>query len=214
MVTSPCRNSTANGKTPPVRELIIIGAGGHGRVVADIAQALGYEMIRFVDASFPDLSQSGAWPVIAKTHEETAGEIALAIGNNKTRMRILETVSDRVVSLVHPSASVSPYAAIGAGSVVCTGATVGAFAVLGRGCIINTGASVDHDCTLADGVHISPGARLGGGVQIGPRTWVGIGAAVREYKTLGKDVIIGAGAAVVANVPDNKRMGGVPAKEF
>lgn len=197
-----------------MRELTIIGAGGHGRVVADIAQGIGYETIRFVDAYFPELTKSGVWPVVAKTHEETSGDIVVAIGSNQTRMRLLDSVSDRVVSLVHPSASVSPHAHIGAGSVICAGAVVGAFAVLGRGCIINTGASVDHDCTLADGVHISPGARLGGGVQVGACSWVGIGAAVREFKQIGADAMIGAGAAVVADVPDGKRIGGVPAKEF
>lgn len=203
----------ANSVTP-MRSLIILGAGGHGRVVADIAQALGYETICFVDAAYPDLTQSGIWPVVAKEPSGTSGDIALAIGNNKARLRILETISSRLVSLIHPAASVSPHAQIGAGSVICAGAVVGAFAALGRGCIVNTGASVDHDCILADGVHISPGARLGGGVNVGACSWIGIGAAVREYKTLGADVMIGAGAAVVADVPDGKRRGGVPAKEF
>lgn len=197
-----------------MKPLIIIGAGGHGRVVADIAQAQGYDDIAFADGAFPKLTQSGVWPVIGTDVPEDDCDVALAIGHNTTRMRILESLNVTPVTLVHPSAIVSPHAVIGAGSVICAGAIVGAFATLGKGCILNTGASVDHDCTLADGVHISPGARLGGGVTIGARSWIGIGAAVREYLTIGSDVIIGAGAALVQDAASDKRMGGVPAKEF
>lgn len=196
-------------------KLTILGAGGHGRVVADLAEALGYQDIQFHDARYPDITQNAIWPVTGIPEMlPPDGDIALGIGSNPARMALLETMFRPPVSLIHPSATVSPHAQIGIGSIVCAGAVVGPFAVLGRACIVNTGASVDHDCTLGDGVHISPGARLGGGVQIGTHTWVGIGAAVREYLTLGTDVMVGAGAAVTAHVPDGKRVGGVPAKEF
>lgn len=195
--------------------LTIIGAGGHGRVLADIAEASGYSDVQFLDGAFPNLSQSGPWAVVGSPEElDAKTSFALGIGNNQTRMRLLETLPATPVTLIHPSASVSPHAQIGAGSVICVGAVVGACARLGRGCIVNTGASVDHDCVLSDGVHISPGARLGGGVEIGTLSWVGVGAAVREYIKIGSDVMIGAGAAVIRDVPDGKRMGGVPAKEF
>lgn len=197
-----------------MNRLRIIGAGGHGRVLADIAETAGYRDIAFLDAGFPELRRSGAWDVIGTPADLDEADYALGIGNNQTRMRLLETFPDTLVTLVHPSAVVSPHAEIGAGSVICAGAVIGPFVRLGAGCIINTGASVDHDCTLDEGVHLSPGARLGGGVAIGARAWVGIGAAVREGTSIGADVMIGAGAAVVKNVKESTRVGGVPAKEF
>lgn len=197
-----------------MKALRIIGAGGHGRVLADIAQAMGYTDIAFLDAEFPDFARSGAWDVVGTPADLGDQDYALGIGDNQTRMRLLDTMSGDPVTLIHPSATVSPHAQIGAGSVICAGVILGPFARLGRGCIINTGASVDHDCTLEDGVHLSPGVVLGGGVTVGARTWVGIGAAVREYKSIGADTMIGAGAAVVTDIPNGARFGGVPAKEF
>lgn len=197
-----------------MRALRIIGAGGHGRVLADIAEGMGYEDIAFLDAGFPDLARSGAWNVIGAPADLEEGLCALGIGDNQTRMALLDSVSCDLATLIHPSAVISPHAQIGAGSVICAGAVVGPFARIGRGCILNTSASVDHDCTLEDGVHLSPGARLGGGVSIGARTWIGIGAAVREYKTIGADVMVAAGAAVVSDIEEGARFGGVPAKEF
>lgn len=197
-----------------MKALRIIGAGGHGRVLADIAQAMGYKNIAFLDAGFPSLARSGAWDVIGTPADIDDSEYAFGIGNNQTRIGLLESIPCELATLVHPSAVISPHAKIGAGSVICAGAIIGPFATLGQGCIINTCASVDHDCTLHDGVHLSPGAHLGGGVTVGARSWVGIGASVREYKSLGADVTIGAGAAVVTDVTDSARFGGVPAKEF
>ncbi|MEP5152718.1 acetyltransferase [Planktotalea sp.] len=197
-----------------MKALRIIGAGGHGRVLADIAQATGYDDIAFLDGAFPDLTQSGAWNVIGTPADLDEGLCALGIGDNQTRLALLDSVPCDLVTLIHPAAVISPHAQIGAGSVICAGAIVGPFARIGRGCIINTGASVDHDCTLDDGVHLSPGARLGGGVCIGARTWIGIGAAVREYKIIGEDVVVAAGAAVVTDIENGARFGGVPAKEF
>ncbi|MGH1354055.1 MAG: acetyltransferase [Thalassovita sp.] len=197
-----------------MKALRIIGAGGHGRVLADIAQGMGYTDIAFLDAAYPDLTRSGAWDVIGTPADIDESAYALGIGDNQTRMDLLESIPCDLATLIHPSATVSPHAQIGAGNVICAGAIVGPFAKLGQGCIINTGASVDHDCVLSDGVHISPGARLGGGVFVGARTWIGIGAVVREYKSIGGDAMIGAGAAVTRDVANGARMGGVPAKEF
>lgn len=183
-------------------------------MLADIAEASGYSDIAFLDANYPELTRSGAWDVIGKPEDLDALPIALGIGDNTARMHIFEALNIAPVTLIHPSATISPYAEIGAGSVICAGAVIAPFAKLGRGCIVNTCASIDHDCVLADGVHISPGARLGGGVFVGSHSWIGIGAVVREYKSIGARVMVGGGAAVTVNVADGARMGGVPAKEF
>ena len=197
-----------------MKALRIIGAGGHGRVVADIAEQLGYSDIAFLDERFPELSSSGVWKVVGKAVGTILEEHALAIGDNRKRLSLVEQLDVLPISLVHPSAVVSPHARIGPGSVICAGAIVGPFAKLGRACIINTGASVDHDCELSDAVHVSPGAHLAGSVSVGKCTWIGIGATVRQNITIGKDAIVGAGAAVIDNVHDSARVGGVPAKEF
>lgn len=197
-----------------MRPLRIIGGGGHGRVLADIAQSMGYCDIAFLDADFPNFAHSGAWSVIGTPADLGDEDCALGIGGNEARLEMLGAIPTNFVTLIHPAATVSPHAEIGAGSVICAGAIVGPFASLGRGCIINTGASVDHDCLLDDAVHLSPGARLGGGAEVGTRSWIGIGAVVRECRKIGADVMIGAGAAVVTDVPNGARFGGVPAKEF
>lgn len=197
-----------------MKTLRIIGGGGHGRVLADIAQSMGYIDIAFLDVSFPNFTQSGAWKVLGLPADLDDEDCAFGIGDNAARMELLGATTANLVTLVHAGATVSPHARIGNGSVVCAGAIVGPFASIGRGCIINTGASVDHDCLLGDCVHLSPGARLGGGVQVGKGTWVGMGAVVRELKNIGTEVTIGAGAAVVTDIPNGARFSGVPAKEF
>lgn len=200
--------------------LVILGAGGHGRVVADAAICSGWHRVLFFDDAWPQLVQTGPWDVAGGTkelmqHRERYPRICVAVGDNETRLRLLSQLEREgffPVSVVHPSAVVSPLSELGAGSVVLAGAVVNPFSKIGRGCIINTGATVDHDSLLGDGVHISPGVHLGGDVRIGRRTWVGIGSTVRNGISIGSDVMVGAGAAVVADVDDRVTVAGVPAR--
>ncbi|QKT04810.1 acetyltransferase [Ectothiorhodospiraceae bacterium 2226] len=200
-------------------KLHILGAGGHGKVVADAALAAGMaDEIVFYDDRFPTLTTVGAWPVVGRLEDVPEGGRDLAVvalGDNALRMRIIQQLAERDASLarvVHPSAAISRSATLGEGSVVLAQAVVGPDAELGRGCIVNSGATVDHDCRLGEGVHVAPGAHLGGAVVVGRETWIGLGASVIEGLRIGERCLVAAGAAVVHDLPDQSRVGGVPAK--
>jgi sugar O-acyltransferase (sialic acid O-acetyltransferase NeuD family) len=203
-----------------MRRLAILGASGHGKVVADTAQCGGWDQVDFYDDAWPGLASNGSWHVVGDSTAMYARlqdyqGVMVAIGNNAVRHAKLESLiaaQAPVVSLIHPMAFVSQYASIGPGSVVFAGAVVNADAKIGFGAILNTGCSVDHDCVLGDAVHVSPGARLAGGVRVGERSWIGIGASIRQLIRIGSDVIVGAGASVVGDVPDGQVVVGVPAK--
>ena len=207
-----------------MKTLAILGAGGHGKVVADTAICAGWSDVVFFDEAYPTSNSIGPWAILGSsdTFINRAGEfagVAIAIGENSTRLRWIQALQRRSVpvsptSLAHPSSVVSRHATIGAGSIILAGAIVNPFARLGVGCIVNSGATVDHDCDLADGVHISPGANLAGGVRIGKCTWIGIGAAIREGITIGHNAIVGAGAAVINDVESGLTVVGVPAKQL
>jgi sugar O-acyltransferase (sialic acid O-acetyltransferase NeuD family) len=204
-----------------VSRLLIIGAGGHGKVVAEAALASKHwTEIAFLDERHPKLARVLDWPVIGKDTEAERflaeyPESVVAIGDNRLRlasMAALEKAGFRLPVIAHPHSWLSPSARIGVGTVLIAGTVVNARATLGRGCIVNTGATVDHDCVIGDGVHISPGAHLGGEVMVGERTWIGIGAAVRQCVKIGAEVMVGAGAAVVDDLADGVTAVGVPAK--
>lgn len=205
-----------------MKRLAILGASGHGKVVADIAECCGWQQVDFFDDAWPDLQQNGHWKIVGSTSALLANlgnydGVAVGIGSNVIRyqkLRELAGAGAQLVSLLHPAAIVSQYASIGIGSVVMAGAIVNAGACVGDGSILNTGCSVDHDCTLGEAVHISPGARLAGSVSVGDFCWVGIGACVRQGTSIGTRAVIGAGAAVVHDVSDGVTAVGVPARDI
>lgn len=200
--------------------LALLGASGHGKVVADTAEACGWQSVVFFDDAWPAMVQNGAWPVEGNTAEllrrlSDFDAVLVTIGDNHIRLAKLmelKAAGARLASLFHPAAVISTYAVVADATVVFAGAVVNAYAQIGMGCILNTGCSVDHDCILAAAVHISPGARLAGGVQVGERAWVGIGASVRQSVRIGCGVVVGAGAAVVADIVDGVTVMGVPAR--
>lgn len=203
--------------------LLILGAGGHGRVVADAAErsADSWTEIAFLDDRFPELARSGAWRVIGRLGE-LAGFAAqyeaciAAVGDAALRLGLLERASAAgftVPLIVHARATISAHARLEPGTVVAAGAVVSVGAKVARGCIINTGATIDHDCRLAEGVHVCPGAHLAGGVEIGARSWFGIGAVARQGVHIGADATVGAGAVCIENVRDGVVVSGVPARE-
>lgn len=203
-----------------MNKLALLGASGHGKVLADMAELLGWQQVDFYDDAWPKVTENGPWPVLGNTAAllnslaEYQG-VVVAIGNNVIRLKKLAELKQKeakLVSLVHPASVVSRYASLGAGSVVMAGAVINACTQIGDGCIINTNASVDHDSVLGTGVHISPGANLAGGVCVGQGSWVGIGACVRQLVAIGQGVMVGAGAVVVAPVNDFQTVVGNPAR--
>lgn len=203
-----------------MKRLAILGASGHGKVVADIALACGWEQIEFFDDAWPERKVNGHWPVTGNTESLIANissfdGVALGIGNNAIRREkflVLDQAGAALVSLVHPQATLSRFCTLGRGCVVMANVVVNIDSRIGSGVILNTACSVDHDSMLGDFVHLSPGVRLAGGVSVGDLSWIGIGSNVRQLISIGSRVTVGAGAAVVKHVPDNDVVVGVPAR--
>jgi len=200
--------------------LLVVGAGGHGKVVAETAQAMGtWKDIAFIDDRYPELQRSLSIPVVSgidniPEFRAAFPDIIVAVGDARTRLNLLQRFADagfRLPSLIHPSAWVSPSARLGEGSVVFAQAAVNADAHIGMGVIINTGATVDHDCMIGDGVHVCPGVHLAGEVYVGEKSWIGIGASVIQQIRIGAGVTVGAGAVVVDDARDGVTVAGVPA---
>lgn len=201
-------------------KLAILGASGHGKVLAEIAWLQGWQQIDFFDDRFPELMNVEHWPVLGNTEQllQVSTEydgVIVGIGNNSirlTKQQQLTAIHAPLVSLIHPTAVVSDLSSIGVGSVVLANAVINPFSKVGKACIINTAATVDHDCLLSDGVHISPGAHLAGGVIIGKASWVGIGACVLQFVEIGDQAVIGAGAVVTRSISSFQKVIGSPAK--
>lgn len=201
-----------------MKELLIIGASGHGKVVADIARLNGYDSIAFLDDDALR-TKCGGYPVIGKSGDclRLDGEVVVAIGNARIRQTIQEKAAAagrQLPVLIHPAATIAEDVSLGKGTVVMAGAVINPGARIGRGCIINTCASVDHDCVVEDYVHISVGANLAGTVTVGERTWIGIGAVISNNLSVAEDCMIGAGAVVVDNLRESGTYVGVPAKRI
>lgn len=198
-----------------MNRLIIIGASGHGKVVADIARLNGYEEIVFLDNN-PELKECLGYPVLGPDTMtiELDGEILIAVGNCLIRKNLMERECGRVFStLSHPSAVIANDVVIGEGSVVMAGAVINSGTKVGKGCIINTSSSVDHDCIVGDYCHISVGAHLAGTVCVENCGWIGTGATVSNNVNICPDVVIGAGAVVIKDIDEAGTYVGVPAQK-
>lgn len=199
---------------------MILGAGGHGKVVADAAMSSGnWEEIAFLDND-RELTNVLGMPVLGgfesyMEHKENYSAAFVAIGNNITRMiwlDRLERAGFEIPSIIHPSSTISRFSQIERGSVIMAGVVVNASARVGKGCILNTSSSIDHDCTLEHGVHISPGVNLSGTVHVKSCSWLGVGSKVLNNLTIGFNVIVAAGTIVIKDIPDNVMVAGIPAK--
>ena len=197
-----------------MRKLAIIGASGHGKVVADIARRNAYKEIVFLDDD--SINKCGGYPVIGKSSEAGTidADVIIGIGNARVRKQIQESIPDeKLVTLIHPDAVVAEDVAIGKGTVVMAGAVINPGVKIGKGCIINTCSSVDHDCVVGDYVHIAVGSHLCGTVSVGDGTWIGAGVTVSNNVNICGDCMIGAGTVVIKDIEKPGTYVGVPARE-
>jgi len=200
-----------------MNDVYIIGAGGHGIVVAEIAELLGYQVVGFIDDN-PALTGNLILGMRVLGGSETlpaGAQVALGIGDNAARTNLLRAaeIHDwRLPVLIHPSAVVSRSAVLGAGTVVVAQAVVNPRAVIGSGCILNTASSTDHDCILGEAVHLAPGVRLAGGVTVGAGTLIGVGSCTKPCITIGAWTTVGVGSVLVADIPDGVIAYGNPAR--
>lgn len=200
--------------------LAILGASGHGKVVADAAELAGWEEVVFFDDAWHEGKHNGPWLVAGDTAALMASVdsfdgIIVAIGNNwirQAKQLQLAAAGARLATVTHPAAVVSKHASVGIGSVVFANSVINACASVGEGCIVNTGAVIEHDCTLGDYAHISPNAVLAGGVKVGPLAWVGGCAAVRQLIEINEGAVVGMGAVVTRDVPPGVTVAGSPAR--
>ncbi len=204
------------------RPLVILGAGGHGRVSAEVAAAAGIEVAGFLDAAMEPGREVNGRPVLgadmaalAPSHSPSTTGLFIAIGDNARRMalaREAEAAGYSLATLIHPAAVISPTARIGRGSIVMAGVVINANAEIGRLCIVNTGATLDHDDHLEEAVQICPGVHVAGTVRFGAAAFVGTGAAIVPGVRIGAGAVVAAGATVTADVPDGARVAGTPAR--
>lgn len=201
--------------------LLILGAGGHGKVVAQTAALTGsWGRIAFADDNIPVGSEVCGFPVVVSVKSRIEvlpdyPDCIVAIGENSLRMELLEVVRHDGFGtpyLVHPDASVCSSARLGAGTVAFARVVVNADTVIGAGAILNTAATIDHDCHIGDGVHICPGVNVAGGVTVSSCAWLGIGSTLINNIKISEDAVVGAGAVVISDVNKGDTVIGVPAR--
>lgn len=203
-----------------MHKLILIGAGGHSKVIQDIVAAnTEFNLYAILDDTFEELNEVdgvifGNTSFLESLKVEEY-KYCIAIGNNAVRKKLFDKFSisiEQYASLIHPSAIISKSAGIGYGTVVMPNAVVNANTVVGNHCIINTGAVIEHDNRIGDYMHISPNATLAGTVSVGAGTHIGAGAVVIPGKCVGSWSNVGAGGVVVNDIGDRVTAVGVPAK--
>ena len=200
-----------------MNRLIIVGAGGHGKVIVDCALKCGYTDISFVDDH--TTGEVIGFPIVGTVYDidrlnDGKTDFIIGIGNNVVRHNIAMTHSVNWVSVIHPSAQIAVHVTIGKGTAVMANAAINACAQVGEHCIINTNAVIEHDNHIEDYVHVSPSASLGGTVRVGTLTHIGIGATVRNNTEICSACTVGAGAVVVKDIRESGTYVGVPAKKI
>ena len=186
----------------------IIGAGGHAKIVTDILELNGYNIIGYYDDNL-----NNELKILGKIDEinQNIPNFICAIGNNKSREKIVNQYPNlNWISAIHPSAIISKYSIIGMGSMICAGAIVQTDTKIGKHTIINTKVSIDHDNNIGDFCHIAPGSTICGTVNIDSGTFIGAGTTIIQNQNIGKNVTIGAHSLVIKDVDDNMKICGAP----
>ncbi len=204
------------GKRDALRQpLVILGAGGHGHVVADSVDPAQFHLLGFVDSHRDQVTDAAA-PLLGDDDPALASaQFIAAVGDNAIRRRLFEQWSKRgatPATIVHHSAVVSSNAALGKGVFVGPAVVVNTRAVVADNVILNSGCVIEHDCRVAAHCHAAPGAVLAGGVTVGEQTLIGLGARILPGVSIGSRCTIGAGAVVISDVPDGATVIGIPAK--
>ena len=199
------------------KDVIVIGAGGHAKVIADIVRKSGDNLVGFLD----DTKEAGTefFDAFILGNTDSYGEyqdkeFIIAIGNNVIREQIaLKLQGVSFYTAIHPTAVIAEGVCVGKGTCVMANAVINADAKIGKHCIINTASVVEHDNVIADYVHISPATALAGTVTVGKGAHIGIGAKVKNNTEICADVVVGAGAVVVKNIAEAGTYVGVPARK-
>lgn len=203
-----------------MKKLIIIGASGHGKVLADIAYKNEYEIIEFLD---DDLSKrtNGKYKVVGTTNDIdkyiNQYDFIVGIGDNVIRKKYCEILSSQNIELailIHPSAIIDPTVVIGSGTVIMANAVINANTTIGKCNIINTASTLDHDCFIGDFVHISPGVHIAGNVHIGNNNWIGVGSSIINNLNICSDVIVGAGTTLIHDIKEPGTYVGIPLRRL
>lgn len=208
---------------PSRQKIVVIGAGGHARVILALIEALGkYEIVGLLDRGNPDYDEKisgysivGEWSDLGRIFKQGVRQAALAIGNNKERADLYFAVKKQnmtMPALIHPKASLDRSCQINEAAVICMGAMIGPQVKIGSGVIINTGSIIDHETVVGDFSHIAPGVSMAGRVSIGEGVFIGIGTSIIDKVEVGAWTQVGAGSVVVGNLPSQVKAYGVPAK--
>jgi len=201
---------------------ILLGYSGHGFVVAEAAIEAGITIDYYADKSKVVNNPFELDFLGFEGDENFKGwgsgfTFVLGVGDNKIRTslgNLVESKSEALLTIKHPTAEISNSAAIGDGTFVSAHATVNALSEVGKYVILNTNCIVEHECHIGDGVHIAPGAVLAGNVEVGKGSFIGANAVIKEGITIGEDVIVGAGATIIKDIPNAKKVVGNPGKEI
>ena len=206
------------------KKLLILGSGGHGRVVADVAEkSKEFEEISFLDNNYLNSNSSKEF-----NNKKVIGDISLAslekfslnfshafvgIGDNKVRLKWLKEIRNfnfLIPIIIDPSAEISKFAEIDKGCFINTNVVIQCNTRIEFGSILNTSCTIDHGSVVGEGTHISPGVNIAGNVNIGKYCWIGIGSQIIQNVRIGNNVIVGGGSLVLKDIPDNIKAFGNP----
>jgi UDP-perosamine 4-acetyltransferase len=204
-----------------MEKLIIIGSGGHAKVVGDVAKWT-YEIVAYIGlpnetGSINGVQVIGGEDTLESIYQSGVTNAVIGVGDNMVREKLymkLKSIGYNLINIISPNAYLSDMVVMGEGNVVVHGAIINAGTILGDNNIINTGATIDHDCIIGNHNHIAPGCNLAGKVKVGDETFVGIGSKIIPEIEIGSNVVLGAGSVVINNISDGQKVVGAPAKKI